>query len=88
MVKALVAEGAAPALANDKNYVPLDLAGLNDHGAVVDYFLDQAKALEAAADEDGAAAAVGDMELADGECKGEEGAASASEFDGGKASRR
>ncbi|KAL8404191.1 hypothetical protein RB594_009159 [Gaeumannomyces avenae] len=90
VVKTLVAEGAAPALANDKNYVPLDLAGLNDHRAVVDYFLDQARALEVeeeAGAADGAAAAVGDMEIGDGKRKGEEGAGKASEGGDGKANR-
>ncbi|KAL8376484.1 hypothetical protein RB595_007533 [Gaeumannomyces hyphopodioides] len=90
VVKALVAEGAAPALANDKNYVPLDLAGLNDYRAVVDYFLDQAKALEVeeeAGAADGAAAAVGDMDIGDGECKEKEGAGSASEGGSDKANQ-
>jgi uncharacterized protein len=56
VVKLLVEQGgASPALANDKNYVALDLAGLNDKVAVVDYFLASAekaeKAEEAAAAE-------------------------------------
>ncbi|OAA59217.1 ankyrin repeat containing protein yar1 [Niveomyces insectorum RCEF 264] len=46
VVRLLVRRGAAPALANDKNYVPLDLAGLQDHGAVVDYFLAAAEEAE------------------------------------------
>ncbi|CAK7263547.1 ankyrin repeat-containing protein [Sporothrix epigloea] len=51
VVKLLVEEaGASPALANDKNYVPLDLAGLNDKVAVVDYFLASAEAAEKAAE--------------------------------------
>ncbi|CAK7566441.1 MAG: ankyrin repeat-containing protein [Sporothrix epigloea] len=51
VVKLLVEEaGASPALANDKNYVALDLAGLNDKVAVVDYFLASAEAAEKAAE--------------------------------------
>lgn len=46
VVKYLVAEGASPALANDKNYVPLDLAGLNEKHDVVDYFLSQMEKME------------------------------------------
>ncbi|TLS25946.1 hypothetical protein PpBr36_07761 [Pyricularia pennisetigena] len=46
VIKVLVDAGASPALANDKNYVPLDLASFNDHVKVVDYFLEQAKKLE------------------------------------------
>ncbi|CAK7267393.1 ankyrin repeat-containing protein [Sporothrix epigloea] len=51
VVKLLVEEaGASPALANDKNYVALDLAGLNDKVAVVDYFLASAEAAEKGAE--------------------------------------
>ncbi|CAK7246190.1 MAG: ankyrin repeat-containing protein, partial [Sporothrix thermara] len=51
VVKLLVDEaGASPALANDKNYVALDLAGLNDKVAVVDYFLASAEKAEKAAE--------------------------------------
>lgn len=39
VVKLLVDRGALQALANDKNYVPLDLASFNDKEDVVDYFL-------------------------------------------------
>ncbi|CAK7237034.1 ankyrin repeat-containing protein [Sporothrix curviconia] len=50
VVKLLVDEaGASPALANDKNYVALDLAGLNDKVAVVDYFLASAEKASASA---------------------------------------
>lgn len=49
VVQLLVEEGgASPALANDKNYVALDLAGLNDKVAVVDYFLASAEKAEKA----------------------------------------
>jgi len=46
VVQLLVAEGAAPALANDKNYVPLDLASLHEKMDVVDWLLGQAGGLE------------------------------------------
>jgi ankyrin repeat protein len=45
-VKLLVETGASPALANDKNYVPLDLASFNNQVEVVDYFLAQSSKLE------------------------------------------
>ncbi|ERS95180.1 ankyrin repeat containing protein yar1 [Sporothrix schenckii 1099-18] len=49
VVRALVEQaGASPALANDKNYVALDLAGLHDQVAVVDYFLASAEKAEKA----------------------------------------
>jgi ankyrin repeat protein len=41
VVKLLVEHGASVALANDKNYVPLDLASFGDKFDVVDYFLAQ-----------------------------------------------
>ncbi len=46
VVKLLVESGASVALANDKNYVPLDLASFGDKFDVVDYFLAQSGALE------------------------------------------
>lgn len=39
MVRALVEAGASVAAANDKNYIPLDVAGFAEKGEVVDYFL-------------------------------------------------
>ncbi len=45
-VKFLVEQGASPVLANDKNYVPLDLASFNSHTEIVDYFLSQSEGLE------------------------------------------
>jgi uncharacterized protein len=38
-VKFLVGEGASGGLANDRNYVPLDLANFNGHVEVAAYFL-------------------------------------------------
>lgn len=58
-VRLLVEEGAAPALANDKNYVPLDLASFGGKLDVVDYFLAQSGALESGNDEGLGGAAAG-----------------------------
>lgn len=67
VVKLLVDCGASPALANDKNYVPLDLAGLNDKVDVVDYFLKSAGIREAENGKDsGAASSVSANEVAEG----------------------
>lgn len=52
-MKYLVSEGASPALANDKNYVPLDLAGLNEKHDVVDYFLSQMEKMESGNGDEG-----------------------------------
>lgn len=46
MVKVLVEAGASVALANDKNYVPLDLASFGEKFDVVDYFLEKSGGLE------------------------------------------
>lgn len=46
VVKYLTAEGASPALANDKNYIPLDLASFGEKMNVVDYFLSQMDKME------------------------------------------
>lgn len=50
-VKLLMENGTSPALANDQNYVPLDLAGLNNKVDVVDYFLAKSEGLEGRNDE-------------------------------------
>lgn len=71
MVKFLVDQGASPALANDKNYVPLDLAMLNEKVAVADYFLEEVRRMEAENGEEGLGGAVGGVEL-EGEEEGEE----------------
>ena len=39
VVKLLLEHGASPALANERNYVPLDLANFNNHTEVAQYFL-------------------------------------------------
>ena len=46
-VKLLVVEGASTAIANGRNYIPLDLAALNNKTDVVDYFLSQSGNIEA-----------------------------------------
>jgi uncharacterized protein len=58
LVKRLVEAGASPAIANDRNYLPLDLAAQKEHGEVVDFFLAKSGGLEEAnADAGGVAAA-------------------------------
>lgn len=77
-VKLLMAHGASPALANGKNYVPLDLASFNGKDDVVDYFLQQVAGLEsnnAAGGKGGGlngAVEVLKLEEEEGEEKGEE----------------
>ncbi|POS72872.1 hypothetical protein DHEL01_v208736 [Diaporthe helianthi] len=53
LVKLLVAEGASPGIANDKNYVPLDSASFGEKHDVVDFFLAQMEKLETQNGEDG-----------------------------------
>jgi uncharacterized protein len=53
VVKKLVEAGASVAIANDKNYVPLDLAASNEKRDVVDYFLEQSGMLEETNGEEG-----------------------------------
>ncbi|KAH8880590.1 ankyrin [Thozetella sp. PMI_491] len=65
-VKLLVENGASPVLANDKNYVPLDLASFNNHTAVVDYFLAKSESLEGS-NAEGLDGAVAGVELEDGQ---------------------
>ncbi|KAK1757143.1 ankyrin repeat-containing protein YAR1 [Echria macrotheca] len=71
VVKLLVESGASVAIANNKEYVPLDLASFNDKVDVVDYFLKQSGDLENENNEssqgEGLAAAVGDVEMDDGD---------------------
>lgn len=73
VVKYLVAEGASPALANDKNYIPLDLASFGEKMNVVDYFLSQMDKLESTNEGDGGLeGAAASMEIADEGDKEEE----------------
>jgi len=67
VVKALVEAGASVALANDKNYVPLDLAGFSEKFDVVDYFLAESGMLEKENEEEGLNGAVANVELEDAE---------------------
>lgn len=64
-VRLLVDAGASPALANDKNYIPLDLASFNEKFDVVDYFLAQSGGIEGE-NEEGLGGAAEGMEI-DGE---------------------
>ena len=63
-VKYLMEQGASPALANESNYVPLDLANLNDKREVAEYFLASAGMLESKNEETGLANAAESIELA------------------------
>lgn len=71
-VKLLLAEGASPALANDKNYVPLDLASFGEKFDVVDYFLAQSGGLEDENSAEGLKNAAGGVELDGGDEKEED----------------
>lgn len=76
LVKLLVAEGASPAIANDKNYVPLDSASFGEKHDVVDFFLAQMEKLETRNGEAGLGEAAGGLEVggasgAEGEGEGE-----------------
>jgi ankyrin repeat protein len=46
IVKLLLSRGASPAIANDKDQIPLDLAAFNNHMHIVDYFLATSKDME------------------------------------------
>ncbi|KXX77744.1 Ankyrin repeat-containing protein YAR1 [Madurella mycetomatis] len=73
VVKLLVENGASPALANDKNYVPLDLASFGDKFDVVDYFLAQSGGLESENAEEGMSAEGVKLEDIDGDGDEKEG---------------
>jgi ankyrin repeat protein len=66
-VKLLMDHGASPALANDKNYVPLDLASFNEKFDVVDYFLAKSEGLEGENSEEGFTMSAGTMSMKDGD---------------------
>lgn len=67
-MKLLVEAGASPALANERNYVPLDLANFNDKTDVSDYFLSFLPSLEKKHEEAGLKNAVESTDLSgDGE---------------------
>ncbi|TGJ80516.1 hypothetical protein E0Z10_g8244 [Xylaria hypoxylon] len=63
-VKLLLSRGASPAIANDKDQIPLDLAAFNNHMHVVDHFLAQSRDIEGEnALEDGLAKEAQDLDL-------------------------
>ncbi|KAK4093727.1 hypothetical protein PCL_05433 [Purpureocillium lilacinum] len=66
-VKLLMEHGASPALANERNYVPLDLANFNDKPEIAQYFLSAAGMLEESNGESGLNDAAASIELADGD---------------------
>ncbi|KAH8664421.1 ankyrin repeat-containing domain protein [Xylariales sp. PMI_506] len=45
-IQLLLSRGASPALANDKDQIPLDCAAFNNHMHVVEYFLSQSRQKE------------------------------------------
>lgn len=62
-VKLLMEHGASPALANESNYVPLDLANLNDKREVAQFFLSTAGMLEDGHGDSGLATATQSIDL-------------------------
>ncbi|KAL6805313.1 ankyrin repeat-containing domain protein [Trichoderma sp. SZMC 28012] len=78
VIKLLMAQGALPAVANERNYVPLDLAYQNEHNEVAQFFLASAGMLEEKNQESGLNGAVESVKLEDGEGAEEENEASAS----------
>lgn len=63
-VKFLMENGASPALANERDYVPLDMANMNDKTEVSQYFLSFISSLEG---ENGLDGATTSLEVEDGE---------------------
>lgn len=72
IVKLLMEQGASPALANERNYVPLDLAYFNEHNDVAQFFLASAGMLEEKNQESGLNGAVEAVKLEENEGEGEE----------------
>lgn len=68
-VKLLMDHGATPALANEANYVPLDLANFNDKTEVAQHFLSKAGMLEQKNEESGLNGATESLDLSGGEDK-------------------
>lgn len=64
VVKFLTDEGASPALANDKNYIPLDLASFGEKTNVVDFFLSQMEKMEGSNEDEGLESATAGVALA------------------------
>lgn len=63
VVKLLLEQGASPALANEANYIPLDLANLNEKAEVAKYFFTFAGSLEDKNQEEGLSGAVESVEI-------------------------
>ncbi|KAK6849246.1 ankyrin repeat-containing YAR1 [Apiospora arundinis] len=71
-VKLLLSRGASPALANDKDQIPLDMAAFNNHMAIVEYFLSQSRNVEEEnAKEGGLEGAVKDVDMDAAEAEAE-----------------
>lgn len=66
-----MAEGASPAVANDKNYVPLDSASFGEKHDVVDFFLAQMEKLETQNGEAGLGKATEGVEVSGGRSGGD-----------------
>ncbi|XWX00218.1 hypothetical protein V2A60_008238 [Cordyceps javanica] len=62
-VKLLMEHGASPALANERDYVPLDLANQNEKTEVSEYFLSFLKTLESENTEEGLNNAAASIEV-------------------------
>jgi ankyrin repeat protein len=71
MVKLLMENGASPVLANDKEYVPLDLAAQNAKFDVVDYFFAQSAGKEGEND-GGLTESAANVSIEDGETTAEQ----------------
>ena len=63
VIKLLLEHGATPAPANERNYVPLDLARFNDNEDVAQYFLSFAGMLEKNNEEEGLSAAAEGVDI-------------------------
>lgn len=64
-VKYLVSHGASPAVANDKDQIPLDSALFNDKREVADWFLAQSEKMEGGNQEEGLSGAASGIEIED-----------------------
>jgi ankyrin repeat protein len=73
VVKLLMEQGASPALANEQNYVPLDLANFNDKKDVAQHFLASAGMLEEENQAEGLAAQTAGVQIEDDGKDGENG---------------
>ncbi len=62
-VKFLMEHGASPALANERDYVPLDMANQNEKKQVSEYFLSFLGKLESESNEEGLSSAAASIEI-------------------------